>query len=323
MESVRAPALAVLDMQLLNETLIVLLAAIVVVPVAQRLGMSAVLGYFFAGLAVGPRALGLVHDTATAATLAEFGVVFLLFAIGLELPLGRVAALRRYMFGMGLAQVAVTGLMMAAVALAGGMKLTAAAVAGLALALSSTATVLQLLGERGELTTRFGRVSVSVLLFQDLAAVPLLAALPLLAGADEALPMALALAPAQAERADRRVDPVEDLELAHVAARWRRARRPIKSSTAPKNSTMATAQPTTTGRPRPFANAAGFLIFGSPWTRNTTPSATRSKNSAKSPYCARKGSGVIREGGRTIFYSTTVSRIVQLIGGTFYGTIRR
>jgi monovalent cation:H+ antiporter-2, CPA2 family len=197
MEFVLAPAATLddgPDVQLLNEILIALLAAILFVPVAQRLGLSAVLGYLFAGLAVGPRALGLVHDTATAATLAEFGVVFLLFAIGLELPLGRVAALRRYMFGLGLAQVVLTGLILAAVASAGGMKLAAAAVVGLALALSSTATVLQLLGERGEMTSRFGRVSVSVLLFQDLAAVPLLAALPLLAGEEEALPMALALA---------------------------------------------------------------------------------------------------------------------------------
>lgn len=188
-------------MQLLDDILIVLLAAIVVVPVAQRLGLSAVLGYMFAGLAVGPRALGLVHDTATAAALAEFGVVFLLFAIGLELPLGRLAALRRYMFGLGLAQVAVTGLVLAAIALATGIGLAAAAVAGLALALSSTAAVLQLLGERGEITTRFGRVSVSVLLFQDLAAVPLLALLPLFAGGEEALPLALGLALAKAAAA--------------------------------------------------------------------------------------------------------------------------
>ena len=175
--------------------LILLLAAIIAVPLAQRLRASPVLGYLAAGLLVGPYGLSFVADTAEAQRLSQFGVVFLLFTIGLDMPLGRLQALWRYIFGLGLAQVLLTGLAIALGGLAVGLPARAALVMGGALALSSTAAVLQLLSERGELATRVGRVAFAVLLFQDLAVVPLLALLPLLApGGGSGIAAALALA---------------------------------------------------------------------------------------------------------------------------------
>lgn len=181
----------------LQAVLILLLAAIVAVPLAQRVRVSPVLGYLAAGLVVGPFGFGFIRDTAQAERLSEFGVVFLLFSIGLDMPLQRLQAMWRYMFGLGVAQVLVTG---GAIGLAGhalGLSPRTALVVGGALAFSSTAAVLQLLAERGELASRIGRVSLAILLFQDLSVVPLLALLPLLApggGGGIALALGLALA---------------------------------------------------------------------------------------------------------------------------------
>ncbi len=166
----------------ITDIIIVLLAAIAVVPIFQRLKISPVLGYLAAGLVIGPFGISAIADPKEAEGLAEFGVIFLLFAIGLDLPLERLRAMRRYIFGLGALQVVVTGGVFAAIGMAFGLKPEIAAVVGGTLALSSTATVLQLLVERGEAAARFGRISVSVLLFQDLAVVPLLALIPLLAG---------------------------------------------------------------------------------------------------------------------------------------------
>jgi len=163
-----------------QSVLVLLLAAIVAVPLAQRFRVSPMLGYLAAGMVVGPYGFGFIRDTGEAELLSEFGVVFLLFTIGLDMPLQRLQAMWRYIFGLGLAQVLVTG---GAVGLAGyelGLTPRAALVVGGALAFSSTAAVLQLLAERGELASRVGRVSLAILLFQDLAVVPLLALLPLL-----------------------------------------------------------------------------------------------------------------------------------------------
>ncbi|NNG05986.1 MAG: potassium transporter KefB [Inquilinus sp.] len=166
----------------LNDVLVLLAAAIVFVPIFQRFKISPVLGYLVAGVVVGPGVLSLVGSTEEARLIAEFGVVFLLFAVGLELPLARLRAMRRYLFGLGLVQVAGSSLVIALLALAFGTSPPAALVIGGALALSSTATVLQLLVERSEVSARHGRVAIGVLLFQDLAVVPLLVLLPLLAG---------------------------------------------------------------------------------------------------------------------------------------------
>ncbi len=179
----------------LRAVLILLLAAIIAVPLAQRLRASPVLGYLAAGLLVGPYGFSFVADTAQAQRLSQFGVVFLLFTIGLDMPLGRLQAMWRYIFGLGLAQVLLTSLAIGLGGLVLGLSARAALVMGGALALSSTAAVLQLLSERGELATRVGRVAFAVLLFQDLAVVPLLALLPLLApGGESGVATALALA---------------------------------------------------------------------------------------------------------------------------------
>jgi CPA2 family monovalent cation:H+ antiporter-2 len=166
----------------LNDVLVVLMAAIVFVSLFQRLRISPVLAYLAAGLTIGPHGLGLISDEEGAHFFAEFGVIFLLFSIGLELPFERIRALRSYIFGLGLAQVFLTSVLIAGGAYALGASEKAALVIGGALALSSTATVLQLLVEKGEVTARHGRAGISVLLFQDLAVVPLLVLIPLLAG---------------------------------------------------------------------------------------------------------------------------------------------
>jgi len=157
-----------------------LAAAVLCVALAQKLRVSPVLGYLAGGLVIGPSGLALVKLTEETALLAEFGVIFLLFAIGLELPMERLKAMRRYMFGLGLAQVALCSVAIGLAAWWFGTGTAAVLVIGGALALSSTATVLQLLVERGEATAQFGRVAIAILLFQDLAVVPLLAMIPLL-----------------------------------------------------------------------------------------------------------------------------------------------
>lgn len=141
-----------------------------------------------------PAPWGLISDVEHTAFLAEFGVVFLLFTVGLDLPISRLWAMRHHIFGLGLAQVAVTSAIIGGAAYWFGLSAEAAIVVGGALALSSTATVLQLLAERGEIPDRHGRVGVAVLLFQDLAVVPLLALIPLLGNENGALLPALGLA---------------------------------------------------------------------------------------------------------------------------------
>ncbi|MFP4269246.1 MAG: monovalent cation:proton antiporter-2 (CPA2) family protein [Alphaproteobacteria bacterium] len=166
----------------LTDLLVVLAAAVVVVPIVRRLRSSPVLGYLAAGILVGPHALGMVENEQALHAVGEFGVVFMLFMIGLELSLQRLWVMRRVVFGLGLAQVAVTSALIGTAALALGQPPAAALVIGGALALSSTAFVLQLLAERGEQMTRHGRHAFAILLFQDLAVLPLLVVIPLLAG---------------------------------------------------------------------------------------------------------------------------------------------
>ncbi|MDE0046890.1 MAG: monovalent cation:proton antiporter-2 (CPA2) family protein [bacterium] len=170
-------------MPFLEQVAIFLAAAVVVVPLAKRAGMGSVLGYMLAGLIVGPWALDLVDDEQEILHFAELGVVLLLFVIGLELQPRRLWAMRRAVFGLGGGQFALTTVALAGLAFALELPIEAAVVAGLALSLSSTAFALQALAERNELTTRHGRLSFSILLFQDLAVIPILALLPLLAPA--------------------------------------------------------------------------------------------------------------------------------------------
>jgi len=166
--------------EILYDVLIFLVAAVVVVPAFRRLRTSPVLGYLAAGMVIGPHGLAVIRDSESAHTLAEFGVVFLLFMIGLELSVERLRSLGRYVFGLGALQVTVTGFLIGGVAWALGASGEAAIIIGGGLALSSTAFVLQLLIERGERAASFGMISFAVLLFQDLAIVPLLMLVTLL-----------------------------------------------------------------------------------------------------------------------------------------------
>jgi glutathione-regulated potassium-efflux system ancillary protein KefC/glutathione-regulated potassium-efflux system protein KefB len=159
-----------------------LAASVIAVPLFRRLRLGAVLGYIAAGLAIGPWGFGLFPDVESILHVSEFGVVLLLFVIGLELQPSRLRVMRRAVFGTGTAQVVVTTLVLGAAAHALGQSWTASIIVGFALSLSSTALILQVLAERGELTTRHGRGTFAVLLFQDLAIMPALLVLPLLAG---------------------------------------------------------------------------------------------------------------------------------------------
>ncbi len=164
------------------QALVYLAAALISVPVAKRLGLGSVLGYLIAGIAIGPFALGLVgKEGRDVMHFAEFGVVMMLFLIGLELQPARLWRLRGPVLGVGGLQVGVTTTVIAAVALAVGLTWQSSLAIGMTLALSSTAIVLQTLAEKNLLKTDGGQSAFSVLLFQDMAVIPMLALLPLLA----------------------------------------------------------------------------------------------------------------------------------------------
>jgi glutathione-regulated potassium-efflux system protein KefB len=174
------------DGSLLQATVVFLFAAVFTVPLAKRLQLGAVLGYLLAGVLIGPSVLRLITDLESVARLSELGVVLLLFIIGLELSPRRLWVMRRSVFGVGLAQVLLTASVIGAVAwLAFAQPLNAAVVLGLGLALSSTAFGLQMLAERKQLTSPHGRLAFAILLFQDIAAIPLIALLPVIAGTNE------------------------------------------------------------------------------------------------------------------------------------------
>jgi monovalent cation:proton antiporter-2 (CPA2) family protein len=167
----------------LFQAFVYLAAAVVTVPIARRLGLGSVLGYLLAGAAIGPYALGLVGSGEDAGVMhvAEFGVVMMLFLIGLELKPALLWRLRVAVLGMGSAQTLLTTAVVLGVAVAMGLPWRPALALGLVFSMSSTAIVLQSLQERGWLKMRGGQASFSVLLFQDLAVIPILALLPLLA----------------------------------------------------------------------------------------------------------------------------------------------
>lgn len=173
-------------MTLLPQIAVFLAAAVVAVPLFRRFKMGAVLGYLAAGVAIGPSGLGIVSGVDGVMHIAEFGIVMLLFVIGLELQPSRLWVLRKWVFGLGGAQVIVTAALFTAIGVGLGLSTPASIVIGLALAMSSTAFVLQTLAERSELTTRKGRFSFAILLFQDIAVIPLLALIPLLGDGETA-----------------------------------------------------------------------------------------------------------------------------------------
>ena len=164
----------------LVNSFIYLSAAVLVVPLSQALGLGSIIGYLAAGMAIGPWGLGLVTNVDDILHFAEFGVVLMLFLVGLELEPKRLWNMRRPIFGWGSAQVLGCTLLMTAVALACGVGWRIAAVGSLGLALSSTAIALQVMNERNLMKSGSGQAAFSILLFQDVAAIPILALLPLL-----------------------------------------------------------------------------------------------------------------------------------------------
>jgi glutathione-regulated potassium-efflux system protein KefB len=159
----------------LGHAVALLATAVVAVPLFRRLGLGSVLGYLAAGLLVGPWGIGLVREPEAILHVAELGVVMFLFIIGLEMRPARLWSLRKDIFGLGAAQVGLAGLLLTFTGMAAGLSVAVAFVAAMGFVLSSTAVIMQMLDERGELGTPLGQRSVSILLLEDLAIVPLLA----------------------------------------------------------------------------------------------------------------------------------------------------
>lgn len=202
---------ASINIPIYSDALVVLGTAGIVVPMVRRWGFSPVLGYLGAGALLGPLGLGTlagvfpplywltVTDAKNVAGIADLGIVFLLFLIGIELSFARLMAMRRLVFGFGTAQIVVSSILIAAVARLLGISAAPAVMLGMCLALSSTAIVVEVLAAQGRMTSGAGRASFSVLLAQDLAVIPLLFLISVLgAGAEGSVLRALALALGQA-----------------------------------------------------------------------------------------------------------------------------
>jgi glutathione-regulated potassium-efflux system ancillary protein KefC len=175
-----------MEHRLLVHVVYFLLAALVLVPLAKRVGMGSVLGYLAAGAVIGPWGLALIDNVEDILSISEFGVVLLLFLIGLELKPSKLWSLRRPIFGWGGIQVLLVSAALAGAALVSGADWRVAVIAGMAMSLSSTAIVLATLDERKLMSSPAGSSSFSILLFQDIAAIPMIALVPLLAGAGSA-----------------------------------------------------------------------------------------------------------------------------------------
>lgn len=169
---------------LLTAGVLYLFAAVVAVPIAARLGIGAVLGYLLAGIAIGPWGLGFISDVEEILHFSELGVVFLMFIIGLELNPSKLWQLRRSIFGVGAAQVIFSAAILGGLLFVSHFDWQAAVIGGIGLAMSSTAMALQLMRDKGMNRNESGQLGFSVLLFQDLAVIPALALVPLLAGSD-------------------------------------------------------------------------------------------------------------------------------------------
>ena len=163
------------------ESMLFLTATVVAVPLAKRIGLGSVVGYLAAGIALGPFGLDLIPGASDVRGVAELGVVLLLFVIGLELEPARLWQMKGDIFGLGTSQVLACGAALAGLLLLVGTRPEVAIIAGMGLALSSTAFALQILQERGQLTTAYGQRAFGILLLQDMAIVPLLALIPILA----------------------------------------------------------------------------------------------------------------------------------------------
>ena len=178
---------------MLTDILALLAAAVIAVPLFHRLGLGSVLGYLAAGAALGSWGLELIDNNREIREIAELGVIFLLFLIGIEIKPSRLWVMRRWIFGLGLGQMLITGGLLMGIALTIGIPVFPAFIVGFGLAMSSTAFALQLLGEKHQLPTITGRIALSVLLLQDLAVVPMMA-LVSLPGQDITLGISMARA---------------------------------------------------------------------------------------------------------------------------------
>ena len=171
----------------LFEIVILLLSAVLIVSVFRVLRLSPALGHLVAGTIIGPFGLALISDVKTTSGIAEFGVIFLLFLIGLELSFERLRSIRKHVFGFGSAQVIITGGLFTILLMGLGAKGGAAIIIGCGLALSSTAIVLQVIAEQGEKSSQVGRLSLAILILQDLAVIPLLVLVSILGSHEENL----------------------------------------------------------------------------------------------------------------------------------------
>ncbi len=170
---------------LLTAILLLLFAAVVMVQIACRLGIGAVLGYFIAGIAIGPLGLGIIRDVDEIMHFSELGIVFMMFIIGLELNPSKLWRLRRAIFGVGAEQMLITAVVIGALLLyVANFAWQAAVIGGIGLAMSSTAMAVQLISEKGMNRNEGCQLSFSALLIQDMAVIPTLALIPILAGAD-------------------------------------------------------------------------------------------------------------------------------------------
>jgi monovalent cation:H+ antiporter-2, CPA2 family len=174
-----------------SDTLLLLLATALITPLCKSMGTSPILGFLASGMLLGPNGFGLISGIHTTETLAELGIVFFLFEMGIELSFNRLMSMRKDVFGLGFSQFVATALAVAGIGKLVGLPSNALVVLGGGLALSSSAFVLQLLKDKDQLATRFGKAAFGVLLFQDLAVVPLLVVTPILAGSGQGLASAV------------------------------------------------------------------------------------------------------------------------------------
>jgi CPA2 family monovalent cation:H+ antiporter-2 len=180
------------DISYLHDIILLLFASVAVVIIFKQLGLSPALGYLVAGAAIGPFGFGVLTTTETTGSIAELGIVFLLFAIGLELTFSRLMAMRKYVLGFGGLQVVITSATISYICiLFFGLSTETSIIIGSALSLSSTAIVMQVIAEHSEQSTRVGRLSFSILLMQDLAVIPILVLFPLLTKSDFSIANAL------------------------------------------------------------------------------------------------------------------------------------
>ena len=169
------------DISYLNDIITLLVASIVVVVIFRQIGLSPALGYLIAGAIIGPFGMQYVQSTQSTKSIAELGIVFMLFAIGLELTFARLSTIRKYVFGFGTLQIVLTSSVITYICYYFfKIPIEGAIIISCALAMSSTAIVMQVIAENGEQSTRVGRLSFSILLMQDLAVIPILVLLPLL-----------------------------------------------------------------------------------------------------------------------------------------------